>query len=72
MIPRGKLEWSVHPNHKKHVFPLIPSGVWQSLELSSTGTSAASPIMELNGISFAFGSFHSELFSAEDINSGRN
>lgn len=54
---------------RKHVSPLIPSGVWQGFELSATRTFAASPIMELNGISFAFGSFHSELFSTEDKNS---
>lgn len=34
----------IQSTNKKHTFPLTPSGVWQGLKLSATGTSAASPI----------------------------
>lgn len=42
-VPRGKLKWSVHPNHSSNL-PLTPGGVWQGFELSPAGTSAASPV----------------------------
>lgn len=59
---RGKLKWSAHPNH---IFPL-PLVV---LSYLLQGILLPTQYMELNGILFAFGSFHSELFSTEDKNS---
>lgn len=65
--------WAVSSSKSKKqnktCFPTYPSWCLAWFVLSATGLSAARPIMELNGISFAFGSYSSELFSTEDKNS---
>lgn len=66
-VPRGKSKWSVHPNHKKKpYFPTYHLWFWI---ICCRDFCCQANTMELNGISFAFGSFHLELFSTRDKNS---